>query len=273
VLTGEGADELFGGYRKYRYLKAFNYYYNLTPSKLRKALSISMGVFGNSLPLERLKEFNSSSSVSEYYLQLISFFTKKEKEGLCDSLNVGRQDIKLVKPFFGNREIVDSLMALDFKTWLPDDLLMKVDKTTMAHALEARVPYLDPNVIELSSRIPHNLKIRFNKEKYVLREAMKNKVPAKIYNRKKHGFNVPVHRWLVEELKDISMELLSKDSVRRRGLFNYNYIQKIFKNYNKSKMYYSRQLWTLLNFEIWARIYLDNEDIKNKNIGFDDILG
>lgn len=277
VLTGEGADELFGGYRKYRYLRLFDSYYKAMPLKLRRFFSGTAGILNNSLHLKRVKELHSSPSIPDYYLGLISFFTKSEKEGLCTAPFLGevsgRPDIETVRPFFGKGHLIDALMALDFKTWLPEDLLMKVDKTTMAHALEARVPYLDSSMIQLASQISPNMKIRLNKEKYILRQAMKHKVPREIYNRKKHGFNVPVHKWLDEGLKDISREILSKKSIERRGFFNYSYVGKILDNYSKSKIYYSRQLWTLLNFEIWARIYLDRADIKNKNISFDDIMG
>ncbi|MEA2036313.1 MAG: asparagine synthase (glutamine-hydrolyzing) [Nanoarchaeota archaeon] len=277
VLTGEGADEIFGGYKKYRYLRAFHPYHKAMPLNIREIISQVGGIFNKSLFFDRMKDFHSAKTVPEYYLQLISFFTLNEKKNLCtkDILSKidNRPDIETVKPFFNKGPIINSLMTLDFRTWLPEDLLMKVDKTTMAHALEARVPFLDPNMVNLSSQIPSNLKIRLNKEKYILRKAMKKAVPKKIYTRKKHGFNVPIHKWLSEDLKDISLGLLSEKSMKKRGMFNYRYIEKMFNNYNKSKIYYSRQLWTLLNFEIWARIYLDKNNIKKSNIKFDNILG
>jgi asparagine synthase (glutamine-hydrolysing) len=272
VLTGEGADELFGGYRKYKYLKAFHPYYKTMPLSIRRIVSEAGGIFNKSLFFKRIQDFHSAKSVSDYYLQLVSFFSEREKKELCNGSLAGRPDVDVVNPFFDKRKIMDSMMALDFKTWLPEDLLMKVDKTTMAHSLEARVPFLDSNVVNLGCKIPHKLKLRFNKEKYVLRGAMKGKVPRKIYTRKKHGFNVPVHRWLEKELKGISQELLSKKSVEKRGFFNHNYIQKLFNNYSNSKVYYSRQLWTLLNFEVWARIYLDRDDITGRHLAFDDII-
>lgn len=276
VLTGEGADEIFGGYRKYKYLQAFHSYYKIMPLILRKSISRTARLFGKSLYLNRIREFHSADSVVEYYLKLISFFSESEKNDLCNKSLLdhveGRPDAEIVKPFFNRVPLANSLMYLDFKTWLPEDILMKVDKTTMAHALEARVPFLDPNMLNLIEKIPHNLKIKFNREKYILRHAMKGVVPSKIYNRKKHGFNVPIHRWLEVGLKDIVRDLLSKDSIGKRKLFNYSYIEKLFKDYDKSKIYYSRQLWALLNFEIWARIYIDKVDIKNKNAGFNDIL-
>jgi len=257
VLTGEGADEIFGGYRKYKYIQACHPYFKV-PHKIRSLLS---NVLGNSVMQKRIKEFSTSKSIPESYLNLISFFTKSEKEklGLVDE---SRPDIKTIEPYFLKKSMLNSLMNIDFKTWLPEDLLMKVDKTTMAHALEARVPFLDHHVVELASQMPPQIKMRFYKEKYILRKAMKETVPKVISKRKKHGFNVPIHSWLDNELKDVSLQLLSKESVNKRGFFKYDYIEKLFNNYKKSKIYYSRQLWMLLNFEIWARIYIDG----NKNL-------
>jgi asparagine synthase (glutamine-hydrolysing) len=276
VLTGEGADEIFSGYRKYKYLKTFHPYYKSIPLILRKSLSPLFSLSNKPLIRERLKKFHSASSISEYYLQLISFFTKDEKERLINppiANNFKEQpDLSTIKPFFNNSSIINSLMTLDFKTWLPEDILMKVDKTTMAHALEARVPFLDPNMIHLAEQIPHNKKLRFNKEKYILRQAMKNKVPKTIYKRKKHGFNVPIHEWLTKPyLKDLSQKLLSKEAVIERGLFNPRHIEKLFKNYNSSKVYYSRQLWILLNFEIWHKMVVEG-DIKKPNFNINNIL-
>lgn len=276
VLTGEGADEILGGYRKYKYMKAYNLYHKAMPLFLRQSISNTAGAFNKSLFFERMGKFHSSASMPEAYLELISFFTKTEKEKLCadsflNGVN-GRPDLETVEPFFNKGQLIDSLMALDFNTWLPEDILTKVDKTTMAHALESRVPFLSNNMLNLTSKIPNELKLKFNKEKFILRQAMKGKVPDAIYRRKKHGFNVPVHEWLEDGLKSISRELLSKESINKRKLFNYNYVEKLFDNYKKSRIYYSRQIWTLLNFEIWARIYLDRDNFLKKEITFKDII-
>jgi asparagine synthase (glutamine-hydrolysing) len=270
VLTGEGADELFAGYRKYKYLNAFNTYKTMTPLVVRKLMSRVAAPFTSSSAAKRFLELNKSSSTTEYYLNLISYFNKQEKQELMLHPESKGHSAELVTPYLKKRPLTDALTTLDFKTWLPEDLLMKVDKTTMAHGLEARVPFLDPDMIELASKIPASLKLRHNKEKYILRQAMKKRVPKSIYKRKKHGFNVPVHEWLGKELKSTAQDLLSKESLAKRGLIKHNYVEKLFNNYNKSKIYASRQLWTLLNFEVWARIYLDNDAKKPK--GFESIL-
>jgi len=277
VLTGEGADEILGGYRKYKYLQAFNIYYKTTPLRVRKIFSKGLNSITDDAYYKRMTEFNSATSIPDYYLKLISYFTNKEKQELCNPKFfkdlTKRPDLDLVSPYFNKGPIINSLMALDFKTWLPEDILMKVDRMTMSHALEARVPFLDPNMLTLISQIPPNLKLKLNKEKYILRKAMKGQVPDIIYKRKKQGFNMPINQWLENELKEVSQNLLSKESINQRGLFNHDYVEKLFKNYSNSKTFYSRQLWNLLNFEIWARVYLDENDLtKGKNIEMNNIL-
>ncbi|MDP3918841.1 MAG: asparagine synthase (glutamine-hydrolyzing) [Nanoarchaeota archaeon] len=277
VLTGEGADEILGGYRKYKYLQAFNIYYKTTPLEVRKIFSKGLNSITDDAYYKRMTEFNSATSIPDYYLKLISYFTDKEKQELCNPKFfkdlTKRPDLDLVSPYFNKGPIINSLMTLDFKTWLPEDILMKVDRMTMSHALEARVPFLDPNMLTLISQIPPNLKLKLNKEKYILRKAMKGQVPDIIYKRKKQGFNMPINQWLENELKEVSQNLLSKESINQRGLFNHDYVEKLFKNYSNSKTFYSRQLWNLLNFEIWARVYLDENDLtKGKNIEMNNIL-
>ncbi len=270
VMTGEGADEILGGYRKYRYFKPLSYYYRALPFNARKLVSFFLKRFKSSLFNNRISEFSSSKSIQDFYLNFISYFTLNEKQKLClqgflESVK-GQPDLEIINKYLDKKDLVNSMMSLDFNTWLPDDILMKVDKTTMAHSLEARVPFLDPNMLDLCTKIPVNQKIRWNTEKYVLKQAMKQTVPSEICKRRKHGFNVPVHDWIEKDMKDLSNDLLSKESIKNRGLFKHSYIEKLLTHYKKSKIFNSRQLWSLINFEIWARIYIDSKDIANKNI-------
>ncbi|MBI2139340.1 asparagine synthase (glutamine-hydrolyzing) [Candidatus Woesearchaeota archaeon] len=278
VLTGEGADEIFGGYRKYKYLSLIHQYRRLMPSKLREIAGQCIEPMMKSPPYQRLLDIHNSPSFPAAYLNLISFFTDREKAELTpapalnpNSASNSASNPALVESYLrGN--LMHALMKLDFKTWLPEDVLTKVDKTTMAHSLESRVPFLDNEVVALAEKIPSSLKIRFLKEKFILRKAMQTTVPKEIVRRKKHGFNVPIHSWLETDLKGIAQELLSKESLAKRKLFSYSYVEKLWNSYKSAKVYYSRQLWTLLNFELWSRIYLDREDIADGDILLKDVL-
>ncbi|MFA6461400.1 MAG: asparagine synthase (glutamine-hydrolyzing) [Candidatus Woesearchaeota archaeon] len=270
VLTGEGSDELLGGYSKYRYMKLKSAYDQI-PHLIRKqvigkVLSTSKNQFH-----QRMGDFSSSSNLSESYLNLISFFTQKEKELLLtqkfkDDLSTRRPDINTVKPFFTQNKILyNALMNLDFKTWMVDDVLMKVDKMTMSAGLESRVPFLDKDFVKFAASLSPQLKIRWAKEKLVLRKAMHGLVPKEIASRKKHGFNVPIEHWLDHELKDVVKNVLSPESVKKVGIFNSDQIEKYIQKYRYSKKYYSRQLWILTNFMVWHKIYIESDKIdKNK---------
>ena len=135
---------------------------------------------------------------------------------------------------------------------------MKNDKMTMAHSIEARVPYLDYRIVELAFKMPPDLKLHNLKEKYVLRKAMQKYLPKKTYQRKKQRFYVPMDLWL----KDLKWFF---DSLKQNGsgYFKQEAIEKIFKNYNNSRLFYGRQLWNVLTFELWHKIYIRQCSIKN----------
>ena len=234
VLTGEGADELFAGYPKY---KLFSDFLRPIPDNLRY----------------KLYKYSPPSNV----------FDEKEKEKLL-------LDKKFIKNKYekdiiikDNKDIkieLNDLMKKDMEYWLPNYLLMKVDKMTMAHGLEARAPFLDNELIELSLNIPVSLKVRNLTGKYILRKAMANILPKDVVNRKKRGFPMPLNNWLKGDLKELLIQNLY-DSEIIKDLFHEEYIDKILKGFESSinpirKMRLTIQAWTLLTFSIWYDIYL-----------------
>lgn len=229
VLVGEGADELFAGYPKY---KLFSPFFKIIPQKIRYALyqySPPSNVFDqkeqNSLMLN--KKFESSLSVK-----------KKQQTG-----KIG----------------LNQLLLDDIKFWLPEYLLMKVDKMTMAHGLEARSPFLDHHLVEFSASLPEHLKLRGLTGKYILRKSMKNLLPPAITNRPKKGFPLPLNSWLSGELRDAMIEKLSEASIVDQ-LFDKHQINKIVNGYQKSynpisKFRYTQQAWELYVFVLWYDIF------------------
>lgn len=268
VLTGEGADELFGGYSKYKIMKLKHYYDKLPFIFRSKMVPSILHTLSNRDMMKRMAEFSSSKSREESYLELISFFTNKEKETLCSEEFVKKVSncntlLKSINCTLNkDKNLLNNFLYLDFKTWLPDDVLTKVDKMSMAHSLEARVPFLDKEFLDVVSKIPPTFKLNNLTEKYILRKSMKDIVPKEIMNRKKQGFNVPIKHWLDNELRDITVQLLSENNIRKNKFYKVDSIKKIIDNYKKNKNYYSRQLWILLNFEIWHKIYFEDVDYK-----------
>ena len=136
-------------------------------------------------------------------------------------------------------------------------MLMKSDKMTMAHAIEARVPLLDHRITELSYHLPPHLKLNGWKEKYILKKSMQGKVPRMITQRKKQRFYVPIDHWIHDDLLPVIDTLLSPKTLTRQGYFNPSTVKKIIARYPTAPLFYARQLWTLITFQLWHAMYID----------------
>lgn len=277
ILTGEGSDEIFGGYPQYKFMRLHSYFINPLPKKIKKSSNFILQKtpsfllnnifrFASSLGergIYRATNFINSSDPSTQYLNQISIFNQEEQtELLLKKSNLYKE----YSDYFNNsnkRNIVGKCQNIDFKESMVDDLLMKVDKMTMAFSIEARCPFLDKRLVEFASKIPDKYKIKsFQKEKWILRKSVKNLVPKETMNRKKRHFFVPINQWFKEELSNLRNELLSEKYLKKQGFFSLNYVKKINKDFNDSPLYYSRQLWSLMIFQIWYKIYIENEKIK-----------
>jgi asparagine synthase (glutamine-hydrolysing) len=160
-------------------------------------------------------------------------------------------------PFRQHYEAVPHLDELsrfqyaDAKVYLPDDILVKVDRMSMAHSLEVRVPLLDYRLVEFAFRLPESLKMPGLKLKYFLRQTMRGILPAAILNKRKGGFNVPMTRWLKTELRPLVDVYLSPETVRRQGYFRLEVVARLIADHMAGRADYSRNLWALLNFTLW----------------------
>lgn len=259
VLTGEGGDEFFGGYRRYMV------------EKVRPNFLFLNFIFGNnlfkksigSLPkLRRFKKLINSFSINddmERYISWISFFSKDMQKDLFFQ-TLTDDPFKTYQKYsmqYEGESLVDKIMYLDQKILLPDGYLEKVDKASMAWALETRAPILDYRLVELANSIPLKYKIKGFNGKVIFKEAMKEFLPEQILHKKKHGFAVPTNAWFKDKLKNYLFEVLFDSETKSRGYFNYDYIDKIYKLYQTKSQYLDSQLWLLLNFELWCRRFLD----------------
>ena len=276
ILTGDGGDEQFGGYVQFKFMKIHKKI-KMLPKPIRKSITLAKYMpksildfffkYSSDLGEEgfkRMKNFASTSSSAEAYTNVVGIFNDQEKNELYSNKTknfIKNIDIenKLNEFFKNNYPFMNNVMRLDTEMILAEGMLMKADKNTMAFSVEERVPFLDHTLTEISNKIPPNLKIKGFNEKYILKKAVKNIVPKQIIKRKKTNFFVPIHTWLNGELLDITKQMLSKDEIAKQGIFDYNYIDKIWKSFNNSKLFYSRQLWSLLCFQIWHKMYIENE--------------
>jgi asparagine synthase (glutamine-hydrolysing) len=265
ILSGEGADELLAGYHKYKFLLYADKFSRAFCSPLFKSLG---SVFQNNIKIQRgLNLLSSKEGTAAAYLDFASVFTEQEKSKLFGrELKVLESELQepahLVAKYLGpdakGKDFLDRLLALDIETWLPNDVLLKNDKMTMAHSLEARVPFLDHIFAEQMMLIPNRLKLKGLKEKYIMRKAMDGLIPQQIINRRKHGFTVPIHEWVKDGLSEFVDQLLNEERVNRLGFWDYAYIANL-KNRNLNNEFYKRQFWTILTFEIWHNIFIEGQ--------------
>jgi asparagine synthase (glutamine-hydrolysing) len=144
----------------------------------------------------------------------------------------------------------------DLAAYLPQDILTKVDRMTMAHSIEARPPLIDHKLVEFAATLPARLRFRNGTTKYLLKQAVKDLVPATLINRPKHGFAVPLATWLRGELSDFARDILQSQAARQRGLFNAAHVERLLQ-LNQRGRDLDLQLWTILSLELWCRRFLD----------------
>jgi asparagine synthase (glutamine-hydrolysing) len=201
--------------------------------------------------------------VSRRYGRLMSYFTPEQKSVLyTDALRnelSGVDSYQLIDDAFGESAAdsdVGRAIDADVNTYLPGDLLVKVDITTMAHSLEARSPFLDHHLLEWAAGLPTRLKVRRGRTKHVLKEAVADWLPDEVVNRPKMGFGVPLAAWLRGELRDYAHDVLTDTTARQRGLFRPEAVSALLHEHDTGADHSSR-LWALIQLEQWHRTYLD----------------
>ena len=266
VLSGDGGDELFAGYTRYVTDKKRAGLDKL-PSALRAGLLQPLSAMLPHNAPGKNYLYNASLDTVDRYIDNISHFSPQKKAALYSAAT--KQSMngssgageKLFYDFAAGVESadpVDKLLYLDSKTYLPGDILTKVDRMSMAASLEARVPLLDHKLIEFVTRIPAALKLKGLETKYIFKRAMKGLVPESILNRPKQGFGVPINEWINSQLRDRIRETLLEKRTLDRGYFAPPYIELLLDEHARGRRDHSHALWILWMLELWHRKYVDN---------------
>ncbi len=258
VLSGEGADELFGGYTIYREplsLKPFDY----LPRPVRKSLGrasrpLPEGMRGKSL-LHR-----GSLTLEERYYGNARSFSDDHLRAVLPDFNPAWTHTDVTAPIYAESagwDPVARMQHVDLFTWLRGDILVKADKMTMANSLELRVPFLDPEVFAVASRLPYDQKITRTTTKYALRRALEPIVPAHVLNRAKLGFPVPIRHWLRSgELMDWAYQMI--DTSQAGHLVDIAAVRTMLDEHRAGSSDHSRRLWTVLIFMLWHAIFVEH---------------
>ena len=264
VLTGEGGDELFAGYDYYKMDRWAQRYQVLPENLSRRALPALARGANAALGRERYHErtiWYWSLPRAAQMAAWVAIFTDAEKERLYSSLfkhHVGNgnatEAFALHYDTCNACDNLHRLMYVDTKVWLPDDLLMKVDKMSMAHSIEARTPFLDHHLLEFVATIPAHLKLNGSTSKFILKEVAKEILPQEIIHRPKHTFDVPIGKWVKGSLLDLTLDLLSHNIVEGAELFDRDYVLgEMWRGLEEDRPGYARQFWSLINLALWAR--------------------
>lgn len=264
VLTGEGGDELFGGYPRYAWFGVARRLQATLPGWVRDGLAAPLVRFGPRGRMRRLAELVLRSRTDEdRHLAWICSFTARQKVSLYapgQRDGVRPADARLVRERLaagGAPDPLHALMYLDLKSWLVDDILVKVDKMSMAASLEARVPLLDHRVVEFAAVIPIEQKIRRLQTKRVFKQSVRDLVPASVLSRRKHAFQVPVAEWLRGEAGRWAESVLLGRAARARGYFDGSYIRWMLDAHRAGRHDFGQQIWNLLCLELWHQIFID----------------
>jgi asparagine synthase (glutamine-hydrolysing) len=265
VLTGEGGDELFGGYARHAGERLAGVA-GVLPSSMRR---VAVGAASRLPGLRRPKIALYALSLDDETARLTNWFPLFNEEMLADLLSErvkqgvdGRTARNVFADHLGQTDATDSLSRLlyvDTKLWLPDDLLARGDKTSMAASLEARVPLLDHKLVEFAASLPSSLKVRRLTRKYLLKKVAAAWLPPEIVTRKKQGFPIPISLWFRNEAHTFVRDNLSSGAVARRGLFDPRYVERILDEHDRGFADHGSLIWGLLGVELWYRLFIDED--------------
>ena len=265
ALSGDGGDEVFAGYRRYYYDVLENRVRKLIPEIIRRSvIGPISGIYPQAAWMPqvlRAKTFlrNISSSQQMSHFNTLSVFNDKDISGILSgdtvsSLN-GYHPFSVMEKYYmkaGNIDELSKVLYVDFKTYLSDRMLVKVDRMSMAQSLEVRSPFLDHKLVEYAAGIPSELKLKGREGKYILKKIMSDRLPNEVISRAKKGFDVPLDLWFRNQLKDKAHECIFRPNAFSREFFNYDFVEKIWNEHQQGTVNWGQHLWNIYVLEIWA---------------------
>lgn len=265
VLTGEGGDELFAGYARYVGEKFAGLFHHIPRPVTNFALSVSKRIPGLRRPKVALYALSLPDDVARMTNWFALFNYEMKCALLTDELQEELPNLTADTVFAEHldrthaTDWLNRMLYVDTKLWLPDDLLARGDKMTMAASIEGRVPLLDHKVVEFAATLPPDLKLKGLKRKYLLKEVARKLLPSEIITRKKQGFPMPISIWFRNEAREFVRDVLAADTVARRGLFKPAFVQNLLDDHESGFADHGSLLWALINIELWQQMYLDQK--------------
>jgi len=264
ALSADAGDEIFAGYNRYDYLMRFGKKLNRIPGFARH---MAVGAM-NQIPAGKIPVMKNKYNFHNRYEKLKGLLNNPSSQNLM--LNLSRQydDEQLKEVLAFNFKSLDTaylsndlkkefysplsyMMAIDYQTYLVDDILQKVDRATMTASLEGREPFLDHRIIEWSAQLPDHFKYHKGCKKYILKEITHQYIPKKLMDRPKQGFAIPIENWLAHDLKEKVMYYLNDSKIEAEGIFKVEFVQKLKREFFSGKKELAQKLWYVLMFQMW----------------------
>ncbi len=260
VLTGDGGDEVFGGYPGYATMSTFASYYRLVPGTVRRWMS----ALHRYMPESRIRNVVFQLGASDPF-RFVGMYQKRVLRDLniADLMPDGvevvptEEQVARVLETYSGLSLVEAAMLHDTTHRMVDSILHKVDRGSMAHALEVRCPILDRRVVEFAFSLPLEAKVRGRRMKLILRRLLARYIPERLINRPKMGFSPPLREWFAGPLRGMVMEMLSRESMARRALLCPDRIERVLNEHYAGKKDYTWFIWAALMLETWFRRYID----------------
>ena len=271
ALSADGGDEVFAGYNRYDYVSKYGKVLKRLPAPIRKTVAgIMEYVPAKSVPVlskqylfksryQKIKSLLKNPSEENLMLQLTKVMEDEEVSTLF------KNSVSTVKTALQSKELKEEfysplafMMAIDYQTYLPDDILQKVDRATMTVSLEGREPFLDHRIIEWAAKLPMNYKYNNGNKKHIIKEIVHKYVGKELMDRPKTGFGIPIADWLNKDLKPFVETFLNKDFIMKQQLFHYDEIDRIINSFYNGKTERAETVWYLLMFQMWYDKWINN---------------
>ncbi len=264
ALSADGGDELFAGYNRYDYIMSYGKTLNAVPSFIRKGLAAGM----DKIPASKIPYFKSAYNFANRYEKLKLLLKDPSPTNMMHSLSkqfdevalkkIVKNEIHELSTAYLSKELQQAsfsplafMMAIDYQTYLPDDILQKVDRATMTGSLEGREPFLDHRIVEYVAQLPDEFKYHKGIKKYLLKEITHQYIPKKLLDRPKMGFAIPIEKWLTNNLKEEVLYHLSETELNKHQLFNTDTIKKLCEDFFNGKKELAQKVWYVYMFQKW----------------------
>jgi asparagine synthase (glutamine-hydrolysing) len=271
ALSADAGDEVFAGYNRYDYMMKYGKKLQQIPAFLRRTMSSVMEV----IPADAIPVLNKKYLFHSRYEKMKGLLKNATEESFFKELSqhsdaaqlasLFRLPVKELQTAFDSRELrngyastLSYMMAVDYQTYLPDDILQKVDRATMSVGLEGREPFLDQRIIEWAAQLPMEYKYNNGNKKFIIKEIVHKYLPKEMMDRPKMGFGIPIAAWLKKDLKPFVDRYFDEGFVARQGIFHNEEIQRIRQSFYQGKIERAEKIWYLLMFQMWYDRWMNN---------------